>query len=85
MQGYQNIERKVTVLPEAIKEAKKLRLEPPLHRLIARLKIRQNIKGFKKIKPKKINTYEARLSKRYRVYMVFDNDEAIIFKVGDHL
>lgn len=85
MKGYQNIERKVTVLPEAKKEAKALRLITQLKRLEDGLAKRQLLKGFKKIEPKSANTYEARLTIRYRAYMVFEEDAAIVFKVGDHL
>ena len=73
------------MLPEAKAEAESLRLETQLERLKDRLIKRETIKGFKKIQPKTANTYEARLTIKYRAYMVFENEAAIIFKVGDHL
>ena len=85
MNGYQNIERNVVVLPEAEKEAKALKLTTQLNRLKARLVKRQSVKGFKKIEPKTANTYEARLTIKYRAYIIFDNDVPTIFAVGDHL
>ncbi len=72
-------------MPEAQKEAKDLRLTVQLDRLKTRLEKRQKIKGFKKIQPKTANTYEARLTIKYRAYMIFDNDTPTIIKVGDHL
>lgn len=75
----------MTVLPEAKEEARKLRLIKQLNRLKNNLTKRKPIKGFKKILPKTANTYEARLTRQYRAYIVFDNDTPIIFKVGDHL
>lgn len=85
MNGYQNIERKVVVLPEAERETRSLKLTTKLNRLKDKLAKRQPLKGFKKIEPKTANTYEARLTIKYRAYMVFENDVAIIFKVGGHL
>lgn len=85
MNAYQNTERRVEVLAEARKEANKLSLLIQLERLVEKLAFRQPIKGFKKIKPLTANTYEARLSKKYRAYIVFDRETPVIFKVGEHL
>lgn len=73
------------MLAEARVEAKVFKLEKQLNRLKDRLERRERIKGFKKIKPLTANTYEARLNKQYRAYMVFEKDKVIIFQVGDHL
>jgi len=73
------------VLPEAEKEAKSLNLSCQLGRVVNGLKKRQKLKGFKKIQPKTANTYEARLKRKYRAFMIFEQDTPTIFKVGDHL
>lgn len=85
MSGYQNTEREVVVLQEAKSEARTLRLLTQLDRLKEALSKRRPIKGFKKIQPKSANTYEARLNRQYRAYLIFDGDTPIILKVGDHL
>ena len=85
MVGYLNTEREVEVLPEAKKEAKSYQLSGQLDKLEKQLKSREPVKGFKKIEPKSANTYEARLNIHIRAYMIFDEDKAIIIKVGKHL
>lgn len=73
------------MLPEAKKEAEVLKLTAQLKRLEEGLAKGLPLKGFKKIEPNTANTYEARLKRRWRAYIIFDNNVPVVFKVGDHL
>ncbi|NTU74121.1 hypothetical protein HGB07_08330 [Candidatus Roizmanbacteria bacterium] len=75
----------MSVLKQAQTEANNLNLTDELQKVVAGLENRRKLKGFKKIQPETANTYEARLTIKYRAFMVFDSDNVIIFHVGDHL